>query len=144
MAATTTYLNHRESCVPYQDTDQNGDPAFLRKYQATIQYLVEGDTRSVLQYLGSISIPLGTASAGFNEFASVTIDDQNSFILATDLNYPSSIKDDLVFTFSEIVGNYDKSQYGKMTATVQLDISGPKEFLSLSTGDWEKAAPVEY
>ena len=147
MALVITFLNSRESSMPYQSTDADGNATFERKYQATIQILVEGDTRDVLNFNASLpeNVIAGAGGGSIpNDFNNITIDDQNSFAPSADLHPGSTVKNSLLYSWSEIAWNYDKvSAYGKITGTLTLDVIGPIERLN-QAGDWEIADPIQY
>lgn len=150
MAVTITLLNFRESSMPYVRTldieGQEGRRTFARQYQATVEVLVEGPTADFMTWKRSLS-PVGSASGGSlpPDFFNIQIDDQTNFIPSTDLNPNPLIEDKLVYVGSGVTGNYDKvSSYGKMSGTLQLDITGPVEYIDPETSNWEILDPPEY
>ena len=147
MATIISFLNSRESSMPYQTQNEAGEPTFARKYQATLQYMVEGPTRDCLNFNSAIpSTALTAVGAGSlpPEFANIPIDPENSFSPLADF-HAGSVSDRLLYSYSEITWNYDKvSQYGKMVGTFTLDINGPVEVYNRDTGNWDITDPVEY
>jgi len=145
MPVTITLLNFRESAVPEIGSTQ-GLPAFdppqpatfFREYKATFQTLVDGDTRDMLQWLSSRT-GFGDVKPGIpSEFSNIIVDANNSMALPNDLHIPTgmNVATDIVSCTSEIIGNYDRSEYGKLAAQVTLDIISLRQYWDPEQQKW--------
>jgi hypothetical protein len=151
-ALNLTLMNLRESCVPeIRETErlpielEEGQPpfTFVREYKATIQVLVDGDTRSVLQYMQTIN-NLGGVLADFPaSLSNIRVDDENFFVAQTDLHIPEPLKTNrkYVVSFSEVTVNYDRTEFGKMNCVLTFDVLCPAEYFDGATNSW-KILPI--
>ena len=145
MPVTSTLLNFRESAVPEIGSTKglpSFDPpqaaTFFREYKATFQILVDGDTRDMLQWLSSRS-GFGDVKPGIpSQFSNIIVDANNSMALPNDLHIPTgmSAATDIVSCISEIIGNYDRSEYGKLTAQVTLDLISLRQYWDPQQQKW--------
>lgn len=142
MAVSSTLLNWRSSAlpvlsnygaigVPAPDFEGITESSFVltREYKGTVQVLFEGDTRGILQAVLNAGGIGGFSDSPPGSFNDVTVDPGNKFVIPLDMNIPTAYEDNVFYTVSEIIGNYTKSEYGKMSATVTLDIFGLPQYL---------------
>ena len=146
MPVTITLLNFRESCVPELGSTE-GLPAFdppqpatfFREYKATFQTLVDGETRDVLQWLNALGGGIGDVRPGIpSAWSNIPVDANNSMSLPADLHVPPGldVSKDVVSCVSEIIGNYDKSEYGKMSAQTTLDLITLRQYWDPEQQKW--------
>lgn len=137
MAITTTFLNSRESLIPERDTiELNGSDftTLIRQYRASVQVLYEGDSASILNFLNG-SIVMQSSWGYYSGLISdlIPVTDQTSYQIDFQLNYPTDIYEYLLYTVSEVVTNYDKTNHDIMTVVLTLDILGPYEYGNQAT-----------
>lgn len=142
MPVSLTLLNWRSSALPVLSNygaigvdppELEGisasSPVLTREYKGTVQVLIEGDTRDVLQSVGTAGSIGGFSSNPPAGFSNVNVDPGNNFVIPSDMNIPTAYQGNVFYTVSEIIGNYSKSEYGKMSATLTLDIFGLPQYL---------------
>jgi hypothetical protein len=139
MPITTTFLNSRESLIPERDTIELNGAEFttlIRQYRASVQVLYEGDSQSILNFLNG-NIIMGSSWGYYSGLLAdlIPVTDQTSYQIDFQLNFPTEIYEYLLYTVSEVVTNYDKTNHDIMTVVLTLDVLGPYEYGSQATLD---------
>ena len=156
MPVSLTLLNWRSSCLPTissyaainveppKDIEGVGpaSPVLVREYKGTVQILIEGDTRDVLQAVGTAGSIGGFSTNPPSNFNNVNVDPSNNFAIPNDMNIPSAYTNKVGYTVSEVIGNYSKSEYGKMSATITMDMFTFPQYLD-ENNNWKFIPAVE-